>query len=173
MTSPIPKHAPGRALPATETQPAVFHDSPLRHELHRTLHEAKLSTEELAWRLGLSPSYLYRAVLTTTSAVRFPADLLAELMRQCGDYRTLEYLARECGYIAVPVAKIRRAKKTPAEVGNETAAGFHAWIADLMAFFSRPEHSAAAAIRGRLRRQLADLAVLDQAIQTFAQMELF
>jgi hypothetical protein len=137
------------------------------------LHEAKQSSEEIAWRLGVSPSYLYRTVLTTTSAVRFPADLLTGLMRLCDDYRCLAHIARECDHVAIPVASIRRTKKTPAERLNETAAGFHALLGDLLAFFAAPNREAAATIRQRTRRLLADVAALDQAVRTYSQMELF
>jgi hypothetical protein len=172
MTSPIPKRAPGRAAPAMEISPVVFHGSPLRHELYRTLYGSKLSAEEIAQRLGISGSYLRRAVLTGDSAVRFPLDLFVELMRQCDDFRALQLIARECGYVAVPVAQIRQTKKKAAESMNETAAGVHALIGDLIAFFARPEATAVAGIRQRIRRHLAAMAALDEAVRSYTQMEL-
>lgn len=172
MTPSVSKHAPGRARPSTENRPTVFHNAPLRHELYRTLYESKLSAEEIAWRLGISPSYLRRAVLTTESGVRFPADLLAALMRCCNCYRALELLAAECDHTAVPLPKIRRTKNSAAEVVNETAAEFHALMADLMSFFARPDAAAAAGIRSRLRAHLSAMAAIDLALRNYGQMDL-
>lgn len=172
MTTPIPKRAPGRAARTTETAPAVFQDTPLRHELYRTLYESKLSAEEIAWQLHISPSYLRRAVLTTESGVRFPADLLGALMRLCGNYRALALIARECDHVAVPLPQIRRAKKQPLETVNATAANFHALVCDLMEFAAHPSGAAVPGIRARIRRHLADMAAMDRALGTFAQMDL-
>ncbi len=172
MTPSVSKHAPGRATTSTENRPTVFHDAPLRHELYRTLYESDLSAEEVAWRLQISPSYLRRAVLTTESGVRFPADLLTTLMRACADYRALALIAGECDHIAVPLPKIRRAKNNPTETVNEMAAGFHALMADLMAFFARPDASSAAGIRERLRSHMSAMAAIERALRSYRQMEL-
>lgn len=172
MTTPIPKRAPGRAARATNIPPAVYQDTPLRHELYRTLCESKLSAEEIAWQLHISPSYLRRAVLTTESGVRFPADLLSTLMQLCGDYRALALIARECDHVAVPLPRIRRAKKQPAEAVNAIAANFHALVGDLMAFAAAADSTAVAGIRARIRRHLADMAAIDRSLSTFEQMDL-
>jgi hypothetical protein len=172
VTSPASKHAPGRLATATEIPPAVFHDRPLRHELHRSLAQAKLSAEEIAWRLGVSPSYLRRAVLTGQSAVRFPGDLLAAFMRLCGDYRALELIASECDHIAVHLPKARRMKSNPMQFVSETAASFHALMADLIEFFAAPDAPAAIALRERLRKQLGALAAIEVALRDYRQMDL-
>jgi hypothetical protein len=172
MSTSVPKHAPGRVAHSTEIRAAVFHDAPLRNELYRTLYESKLSAEEVAFQLGISPSYLRRAVLTTESGVRFPADLVGKLMRVCGDYRALALLAAECDHIAVSLPKIRRGKKNAAEAVNNAAANFHALIGDMLAFFARPTAPAAAAIRARVRNHLAEMAAIEWAVRDFQQLDL-
>jgi hypothetical protein len=166
------KHAPGRIAPSMSVPPAVFHDRPLRHELHRSLAAATLSAEEIAQGLGISPSYLRRAVLTGQAAVRFPADLLAPFMHLCNDYSPLAQIASECGHIVVPLAKARRAKSSPVQSLSENAAGFHALMADLIAFFERPAAGSAPDLRARLRKHASAMVALDQALRDFKQMDL-
>ncbi|HZZ78438.1 MAG TPA: phage regulatory CII family protein [Gemmataceae bacterium] len=144
----------------------------MRHELYRTLYEAKASAEEIAFRLGISSSYLRRAVLTTESGVRFPADLLVPLMHECDDYRVLAHMARECEHIAVQVSRIRRARNAAPETVNELASGFHAMAGDLMSFFAHPEPAAAAGIRQRLRKHLALIVAIEEALRGYGQLDL-
>ncbi len=145
----------------------------MRAELYRSLRETDVPAKAVADALGVSVSYLTRCVLTGPSAVKFPLDLVAAFMLQTGSCRVLEHIAREVGYVAVPVRRVRQTRKRPLETLNEMAAEFHALAGALFAFAERPDAATAAGIRRRLRRHLADMAALDVAIAgNLAQLEL-
>lgn len=70
--------------------------------LYETFHRSRKHPKEIADQVGVSYSYLARAVLgDNPSGCNFPIRLLVPLMRAAGNYSALKVIARECGFLLV------------------------------------------------------------------------
>lgn len=82
--------------------------------LYRTIHRhPTLSVQAIAEEIGMSVSYLYRAVTPdaeingdSASGVNFPLKRLIPLIRATGDYQVLDYIERQLGRIALPLPPV-------------------------------------------------------------------
>lgn len=171
--APIRKHAVSKPRGTSENITPVFQPTALKAALHRTIHEADKSVEQLAFECRVSPSYLYRACLEGESGCRFPLDLALPLMRATGDYRLLDYLVSECDRATVKLPRVRRLKRKDPQVINEIAGNFNGAMSGVLEFFARPDRQKRTAIQQALHGHLCEVISLMKAVADFHQGELF
>jgi hypothetical protein len=183
MTSSHTEHAPGRALASTKNcrlhsnlhsnQPRSRPPLSLKTSLYLTVHSSKLSVEQIADALGISPSYLYRAVLEGESGVRFPVDLVPRLMEVTGDFRTLDFLAANSGQLLVSIPRARALKrKSVARIILETERQFNSLLEKILDYLADPKAASIRELKAELRRHLSEIRALALALESWSQREL-
>ena len=85
----------------------------LRSLLHEVILGRKqaLSGEQIAERLGLAYWSMMKQLNPNEEGYRFPAEMLIALMLLTKDFRILQYIARECGFVAVRVDRHKRGSR--------------------------------------------------------------
>lgn len=172
MNAPIRKHAVARPAGAIEDLPVVFQTTPLKAALHRTIHEAEKSVEQIAWECRISPSYLYRSCLEGESGCRFPLDLAVPLMTATGDYRLLDHLNGACDRASLKLPRVRRLKRSDPQVVNEITGNFNDAMAGVLAYFAKPDQAQTAEVVAKLRRHVSEVLMLTRAVAECHQGEL-
>lgn len=104
----------------------------LKRVLYRTIHKAGLSVEELADRLGISSSMLYRAGNPNDDGARFPLEKVIGLMRATKDYSILHHIASRTDHV---VFKLPRAAAKTAEDMHEFQLVFTVCFSSMLAFY--------------------------------------
>ncbi len=84
----------------------------LKDAIYETIHHSDISIGQLAERLDMGESYLYRAALPdpdtdgpNASGVRFPLKKVIPLCRITGDYQVLDVMEHQVGRVAIPLPK--------------------------------------------------------------------
>jgi hypothetical protein len=144
----------------------------LKKHLWGTIHSNKMSVESIAFELGVSPSYLYRAALPGQSGCRFPLDLLLNLMRVTGDYRVLEFVAGEANRCLITMRQVRKVKAGDAAFINAMTRTFNEAMAGLLECFETPAYPAEDLL-ALLYKHLCDVAAMRRAVASRRQRELF
>lgn len=166
---PVPKK------PIQENPAAIFvraGQEALKKHLYATIHGSGKSVEQLAFELGISPSYLYRAVLPGEAGCRFPLELLPALMSATGDYRVLEYLAAETNRVVVTMRRVKQLKALEPTVVTRLSQQFADCMVQLIQSFDAPQEDAEELL-ARLYRHLCDVASIRLAVRDRRQRELF
>ncbi len=144
----------------------------LKTTLYLTVHGSKLSVPEIADRLGISASYLYRCCLEGESGVRFPIELLLPLMQATNDYRLLEHLNARAGRISVRLPRVRRLKLRDPRAVNQIQQHFNAVMAAVLKFFDDPDPELLPEVEGGLHEHMCETAALKKAVRDFRQRDL-
>ncbi len=144
----------------------------LKTELYQTVHNSRLSVEELAELLNVSTSYLYRSVLEGESGCRFPVELLLPLMRATKDYRVLEYLNSRCDRVTAKLPRVARLKKLEPREASKIQERFCRMWADVIAFVENPSAGSLPALMTAMHKHLCDMASVRLSVQDIKQREL-
>ena len=144
----------------------------LKKQLWITIHSNKKGVETIAFELGISPSYLYRAVLPGQSGCRFPLDLLLGLMSVTGDYRVLEFVAGEANRGLITMRQVRKVKANDPAFINAMTRTFNEAMAGLLECFETPAYPAEDLL-ALLYKHLCDVAAMRRAVAGRRQRELF
>lgn len=145
----------------------------LKAQLYFTVHSAPQSAAQLADRVGVSVSYLYRSVLEGDSSCRFPLDLLIPLMEATGDYRVLDHLNARCGRVTTKLPRVGRLKKKDPRTINEISRHFNEVMGAVLEFFENPDPTHVPQIEANLHKHLCEVAALKRTVKEFQQKELF
>lgn len=146
----------------------------LKTSLHLTVHGSKKSVEELADKMGISASYLYRACLDGESGCRFPLDLLIPLMQATGDYSVLDHLNARSERITVSLPRVRKMKRKDPEVVNTIQANFNDAFALFYKFWSDPSRQVDRdALLQALHKHQCDVEAMKRSVRDFDQGDLF
>lgn len=70
----------------------------LRACVYKTVHRRKMSVEEIADRIGVSPSLLYRTANPNDTSAKFALERLLPLMETTRDFSILRHLAARAGF---------------------------------------------------------------------------
>lgn len=144
----------------------------LKTELYQTVHNARLSVDQIAEFLNVSASYLYRSVLEGESGCRFPLDLLLPLMHATKDFRVLELLNQRCDRVTAKLPRVRKAKADGSVVISEVQRDFATLMVEILTYFNEPDEAKVSEIEERIHAHVGEMLTLRKAVQTYKQREL-
>jgi|Deesub1362B_J571_1020462.scaffolds.fasta_scaffold00331_5 hypothetical protein len=143
--------------------------------LYETVHRGPLNIEELADRLGVSVSYLYRATLDpneTPSGARFPYDLLLPLMLHQKNYSILFHLGMRTGHIVMKIPRVPKAKLKRIEDINKFQENFNKVFGQLLKFLKSDGKSHREETTEALYKFLCEVAGILKMVEKFNQLDL-
>jgi hypothetical protein len=137
----------------------------LKAVLHSIVHEhGSKSVAELAFELGVSGSYLYRAVETGASGCRFPLDLLLPLIEATADFRVLDYLNFQCQRLSIDMPRANLLGRTDLRLLSEVGRDFHVLMGAVLALLGKPDPSQIPDIQRQLHRVQEGIATIGAAL---------
>jgi len=166
------KYVARESPPATENSVSPFGSADLRLEIHKTIHDSKLSVRELGWRLGVQANWLYRVTNSNEPSCRLPAELLLPLILQTGDQRLLDYLNRACDRISVPARRVSRVKSGHRPTLDEVSCNFHRAMALFFELSDKPGQADREELLKALYQLACDVQALRLAVGRFEQPDL-
>lgn len=144
----------------------------LQTTLYQAVHGNKLSVDELADRIGIGPSSLYRAVLEGDSGCKFDVQWLLPLMEATGDFAPLDLLCHRSNSVRVRLPRAKRWKSLDPKAAVELQQSFADLMTLLLAFLSSRDDEKREELETDVHGLVAELLGLRKALATFEQLEL-